>query len=237
MRAGHYAGLAERTRVNAHLLRRHAAMAELITLHGAESTAHAHVAPSSIDVGESVRTVAQWADAAEVVMNVGDVDHVHAVDAAAIPREEAVARPARQPADASEAAADAPAASAKPEERDISRRPQRTVSDVHRTGPPAPIAAINEPTSIVIRRPAPRLIGNPGPAIIRFKDPAPIAIRRPVRTRRRKPHVAVVRDVGPMSVGIKILAAGVVRIGVLPALRAFDDAVAIAIPLVPVIAE
>jgi hypothetical protein len=45
----------------------------------------------------------------EVIVDVGDVDHVHVVDAAAVPREEAITRTARQPAHISEAAAESEA--------------------------------------------------------------------------------------------------------------------------------
>src|ERR1700730_16949913 len=77
-------------------------------------------------------------------MNVGDVDHVHTVDAAAVPREEAIARAAGQPANAAEAAAESePKAnsqpsSAKAEEGDIRRCPDRVVSAVDRSRQPTP---------------------------------------------------------------------------------------------------
>src|ERR1700693_4590159 len=152
-------------------------------------------------------------------MNVVYVDHVHAVDAAAVPREEAIARAAGQPAHTAEAAAepeskaDSQSSSTETEEGDVRRRPQRLIPSIDRSRPPAPVPAINEPASVVIRRPAPRLIRNPGPAIVGLIHPAAIAIRRPTGAFRGKPHAAVVGDVRPLTVRIQILRARVVGIG------------------------
>jgi len=102
--ARHYAGLTERARVDSRLLHRHAALAELIAPHGTDSGAHTFVPARAIDVRESARAFPQRTDAAEVIMNVSDVDHVHVSYAAAVPREKTIARSAGQPAHASEAA-------------------------------------------------------------------------------------------------------------------------------------
>src|SRR5271169_3835249 len=87
------------------------------------------------------------------------------------------------------------ASTAKAEKGYVCRRPDRVVSAVDRSRPPAPVPAINEPAAIMIGRPAPRLIGNPGPAIVGLIHPAAIAIGRPTRAFRRKPHAAVVGDI------------------------------------------
>src|SRR4029077_4583118 len=116
-------------------------------------------------------------------MDVGDVDHIHAVDTAAVPREEAISRPARQPTVAPEAAAetktkvDTPSSPAKSEEGHICRGPDWIVTGVDRSRPPPPVAAINEPASIMVGSPAPGLIRNPGPSIIGLVHPAAVAIR------------------------------------------------------------
>jgi len=153
-----------------------------------------------------VRTFPQRADSTKVVMNVGDVDHVHAVDAAAVPREEAISRAARQPADVAEVAAEteveSPSSPAESEEGHISRRPDRIVSGIYWPGPPTPVPAINEPASVVIRRPSPGLVGNPGPAVVRLVHPTSIAIRGPIRAVVGKPYLSVIRDVPPTAIGV-----------------------------------
>src|ERR1700722_276955 len=174
-------------------------------------------------------------------MNVGDIDHVLSIDAAAVPREEAVARAARQPAHVAKAAseskphAQSPASSAESEKGHIRGRPDRIVSAVNRPRPPAPIPAIDEPASIVIWSPAPGLVGNPCPAIVRFIHPTAVAIRRPTRGFRGKPDTPIVGNVAPLTIGVQILRARVVGIGVLPASRAFYRVIAVAVPFVPIV--
>src|SRR5208283_3881827 len=80
------------------------------------------------------------------------------------PGVEVITRPNWEPADRSPAPAESNAEAAPvAEERDVSRRPQRTIVRVaiHRSRPPSPRAVILEPAAIVIGRPAPGLIGNP----------------------------------------------------------------------------
>src|SRR5207302_4831257 len=100
-----------------------------------------------------------------IVVDVRDVDivDVHDTKAPAVsapPRMEPVTRSEREPAEAAPSAeADVePKAAAPAPEGDIRRRPQRVVASPHRTRPPRPGCAIGEPASIVIRRPAPRLV-------------------------------------------------------------------------------
>src|SRR5580700_7698490 len=172
-------------------------------------------------------------------MNIVDVNDVHVIDSAAVPGEKAIARAARQPSDVAEAAAEtevySPSCSAKSEEGHISRRPDRIVSGIDRSRPPAPVPAINEPASIMIGCPAPGLVGNPGPAVVGFIHPSAVAIRRPIRSIAGKPDLSVVRDVSPMAVSIQVLRSRVIGIGVLPALRAFDHVIAVAVPFVPIV--
>src|SRR5207342_3646996 len=122
-------------------------------------------------------------------------------------------------------------------EGDVSRSPDRVISGVgsDRAGPPDPIATINEPPSVVIRRPAPGLIGNPRPAVVRLINPAAGAVRRPARSLRGNPHATVVGDFGPHTIAVEIFRADVVGIRFAPAFRIADGLIAGAIPIVPVI--
>src|SRR5580658_1777461 len=151
---------------------------------------------------------------------------------------EPVSRPERQPAEA------APATPAKSEtktrapspERDVCRRPERTIRAIYRPRPPRPGVAIRHPASVMIRRPAPGLVAYPGPAVIRLVSPVAIAIRSPAIGLVRNPHVAIVGNILPASVGVEVLAAGVVAVGVMPRLRVLNHVIAIAVPKIPVIA-
>src|ERR1700685_2505060 len=90
----------------------------------------------------------------------------------------------RDPAYASKSKPNADSkAPAESEEADICRRPKRTRQ--HRSGIPGPAARAPEPTAVMIRRPAPGIGADPGPAIVVFPNPAPILIRRPIRANAR----------------------------------------------------
>lgn len=177
------------------------------------------------------------------VANVRDVDHVDAAAATTPPGMEPITRADRQPANAAESAtesktdADAPATASPAEERDIRGRPNRVIRRVHsdRPRPPGPAAAINEPAAIVVRRPAPGLIRNPGPTVVGLIDPAAGAVWRPARVLRRHPDAAIVGDFGPNAVVIEIFRAGVVAVGVVPTSGVANGPVAIAIPSVPIV--
>src|SRR5258706_6985999 len=172
-------------------------------------------------------------------MNIVNVDDVYASPAPTVPGIEAITGAAGQPANISKAAAkansNAPSSTAKTEEGNVRRRPDRIVSAVNRSRPPAPTPSINEPATVVVRRPAPRFVGHPGPAVVGLKYPAAISVRCPVGATFGKPHAAVVRHIPPMSIIVKVVGAGVIRIGVAPTRRALDDVVAIVIPLVPIV--
>src|SRR6202034_2044489 len=87
--------------------------------------------------------------------------------------------------------------------------------------------------AIVIRRPAPRIGADPGPAIIVFPDPAAILIGRPIRADvGGLPNRAVVRIVHPPAVLIQILGAADGGAHVLVALRTQDKLIAVVIPAV-----
>jgi hypothetical protein len=88
----------------------------------------------------------------------------------------------------------------------------------------------------VIRRPTPRLIANPGPAVVRLPDPVAIAIRNPSHRLIRNPDIAIVRLVLPTSVGVQIFGSGVVAVGVLPRLRGVNHVITVAVPAVPIVA-
>src|SRR5260370_40946104 len=104
------------------------------------------------------------------IRDVRNVDDIYAAAAPAVPGIKAAPRTARQPANISKAAAkadsNAPSSAAKTEEGNVRRRPDRIVSAVHGSRPPAPISSITEPATVGIDRPAPRLLGNPGPTVV-----------------------------------------------------------------------
>src|SRR5208282_2133885 len=162
---------------------------------------------------------------------------------ASIPRVEVVTRTERQPTDGaakSEAKSDSeakPRAEAK--ERNIGRSPDRTIVriPVRRTRPPSPTSVHIHPAAVVIRSPAPIIVGNPGPSPIRFINPAPVAVRSPIRWHGRTPHLTVIRNLRPGAVPIKILRAHVIIVGLLAPFRVADHVVAIAVPLVKVVAR
>src|SRR5260370_17039052 len=92
------------------------------------------------------------------VGNIGDVNRVEAVAKGNPTGEEAIAGADGQPAESPpspkpHSKAEAPAPS---EERNVRRRPQRTIEAAapHRSGPPRPRVSIHHPASVVIRRPA-----------------------------------------------------------------------------------
>src|SRR4029077_20968940 len=153
----------------------------------------------------------------------GDVHHVHAIEAASVPRIKRIMRTHRKPSDGAKAEA---GAVSKADEEDKRRRPNRTIAYKHRARPPAPVVLIVEPAAIVIRRPAPGLVGNPSPAVIRFPHPPSRLIRGPGSLLIRRPDVAIARDIYPVAIGVKVVYAGVVTIGVSPAMRVANHVVA-----------
>src|SRR5215467_5461207 len=106
---------------------------------------------------------------------------------------------------------------------------------VHRSRPPAPGAAVIKPAAIVIRCPAPRLIRYPGPAVIWLPHPSSRLIWGPRGFLIRLPHIAIARNVNPMSVSIQIVRAGVIAIRMSPARGIADHIVTIFVPAIPII--
>src|SRR5262245_2382722 len=47
-------------------------------------------------------------------------------------------------------------------------------------GTPGPVTVVIDPAAVVIRRPTPRLISHPGPAVRRTPDPMAVTIWRPI---------------------------------------------------------
>src|ERR1051326_4678019 len=140
-------------------------------------------------------------------------------------------RPAPKPTSEANAKAAAPAP-----ERHVSWSPKWIVASPHRPRPPCPTGTIGEPTTVVIRSPAPRLIPNPCPAVIRLINPVAVPIRSPVIRLVRNPHVAVIWNVLPSAVRVQILRSGVATVGVTPGVRVANDVITIAIPAVPIVA-
>src|ERR1035441_6873018 len=185
------------------------------------------------------RAAMQRSKAAAVVSV--DVGSAEAPAIPAIPGMETVTRSKGKPADRAPAPAETEAeTTADPEERNISRRPDRLVErvPVGRPGPPSPPSVDIHPAAVVIRRPAPIIVRNPGPSPIRLVHPVAIAVRSPVRVRfRRPPHLTVIGNFRPGAVVVEIFGSYVVVVGVSPRCRMADNVVAIGVPLVPVIPQ
>src|SRR5262249_10367018 len=74
------------------------------------------------------------------------------------------------------------------------------VARLHRPRPPAPAARPMIPTPVMIRRPAPRIVADPRPAIPINPAPPPVAVGSPVCRNIRRPHIPVRRVVYPLAV-------------------------------------
>src|SRR5271157_965637 len=99
-------------------------------------------------------------------------------------------------------------------------------------GPPAPAASEREPKPGVVGRPAPRLVGNPGPSPVRLITPITGTVGHPTGIHLGCPAPTLVRHLTPLAVGIEIARPYIVRIRVLRGLRTLDLPVAVAAPLV-----
>src|SRR2546428_6366937 len=126
-------------------------------------------------------------------------------------------------------------APAESEKGDIRRSPDRVVVRRYVSRPPVPLVFPIYPAAIVVRRPAPRLVRDPSPAIVGIPGPAAVAVRSPIPTFVRLPHVAVIRDLGPAAVAVEVLCARVIAVSVLPACGAENLAVAVLVPPVPIV--
>src|SRR5258708_23911148 len=74
---------------------------------------------------------------------------------------------------------------------------------------PAPARGIEEPSSVMIGSPAPRLIARPGPAKPRIHDPLPIREWRPAKSHaKRSPTVSICPTRGKGAIGVKVGKAG-----------------------------
>src|SRR4051794_37886784 len=101
---------------------------------------------------------------------------------------------------------------------------------------PAPAARTPEPASVVIRRPAPRIVADPRPAVPVFPHPAAVAVRRPIRDRdARPPNAAVRSNVGPRAIRVKILSAVNALRDILIARRLGHRLVAADVPAIPLV--
>ena len=186
------------------------------------------------------RTGAQRSKAAAVVIAESDAAEAPSAPAAP-PGMKEVTRSKRQPADRAPATAPTEAksdASAPSVERNISRRPDRTVKrvSVSRTRPPSPTAVNIHPAAVVIRSPAPVIIRNPGPSPIGFIHPAAIPIRSPASGLIWPPHLTVIRNFRPGAAPVEIFGSDVVVVRVPSRFRIADHVVAIGVPLIKVVA-
>src|SRR4051794_15791948 len=73
---------------------------------------------------------------------------------------------------------------------------------------PAPTVVVTDPATVMIRRPAPWLVADPGPSVRRTPDPMSVAIRRPVvivvdggHARTPDPAVVFIR-IDPIAVSV-----------------------------------
>lgn len=231
------------------------AVTEFITANRGDPASYAGIVFNATDIRESIPAAEERinapaeiavadAPAAEVVaipeaevVTIRKADEIDLRHTEAPPRSEKVTGAAGQPADIAESESDATTPA---EERDVCGRPFGIVASpaaIHANwpGPPCPVVPIHEPAAIVIRRPAPWLIGLPSPAVIRLPDPLAIAIRSPAGILRGHPHLAVIGNILPLAVGIEVLRAGVVVVCMLPALRVENHVIAALIPFVEVI--
>src|SRR5258706_14326342 len=77
---------------------------------------------------------------------------------------------------------------------------------MHRTGSPAPAIRLIDPGSIVVGRPAPGFIGDPGPAERVHPGPMTVMIRTPVGpSYMRPPDPAVPPIVAPVTIYVRIV--------------------------------
>src|SRR5208282_2311861 len=92
-------------------------------------------------------------------------DPTEAAAVAAPPRMKPVTRSERQPAEAAPTETDSKPKTSESKERNISWQPEWTIEarTPNRSRPPSPSAAVPHPTTVVIRRPAPRLVADPSP--------------------------------------------------------------------------
>src|ERR1039458_9958532 len=148
-----------------------------------------------------------------------------------------VTRTERKPADAAPAAETESKSTAESKERNISRRPNRTIERVSigRTRPPSPTSADLHPAPVVIRSPAPVIVRDPGPSPIRLINPTPIAIRSPASRLVWPPHWTIIRNFRPRAMAVQIFGSDVIVVRVPPRFRVADHVVAIGVPLVPII--
>src|SRR5262249_27405754 len=164
------------------------------------------------------------------VRDIGHVHHVHAIEAASVPRIERIMRSYREPSDVAE-----------PETRVVSKaykedecwRPHRAIVHIDRSRPPTPVPCVDEPTSIVIGGPSPRLIRHPGPSVVGLPYPASCLVRGPRGLLIRLPNRSVPWHVNPVAVSIQITRAGVIAIGPAPAFSLLELVVAVFVPAVP----
>src|SRR5450755_3472414 len=191
------------------------------------------------DIREPVSTM-QRCKPAEAI-KAATADYAEPAPIATPPGVEKVARSNWEPAKAAptaKAASEAKAATPT-EERYIRRRPERTIKSaaINRTRPPGPRAAVGEPATVVIRRPPPRLVANPRPTVVGLVGPVAITIRNPAIGFVRNPDIAVVRNILPTTVGIQILRAGVITVGMTIGVGVLDRVIAVAVPAIPVVAR
>src|SRR5206468_754259 len=118
------------------------------------------------------------------------------------PRNHRLAPAERDPAD--ERRADRHAHAGRTEERDEGGRVHGTHDD--RARRPGPVAVDEDPTTMVVWRPAPRRLIDPGPAIAWIGDPASRAVGRPAtRSVAWHPHRAIRRNDAPVAVVVEVV--------------------------------
>src|SRR5262249_41595490 len=145
----------------------HHAVSKVCTRDRGDAIAHVRVGKSHPCVGEERMPPANSqrpykTSAEEAAMENVKADKGKAVETESKPRTEGIKRPHRQPANRTEAHSESKSA-APSKKAHVSRSPDRPIPRIHRSRPPYPAGIPIEPAAVVIRRPAPGLVGNPGP--------------------------------------------------------------------------
>src|SRR3954468_5500704 len=100
----------------------------------------------------------QWSNIAATSMEVIDDSNIRDVDVIetpAVPGIKAIMRPHGKPSDGAKAEA---GMVSKAHKEAKCRRPKRTIADIKRSRPPAPVVSVIKPPSVMVGSPSPRLV-------------------------------------------------------------------------------
>jgi hypothetical protein len=145
-----------------------------------------------------------------------DVGHIDIVSTpVSPPRHEGISRRERKPADIAAAARGeglGPTGAAPDKRHERGRISDRDRWSLRH---PVPARCINRPSPVVVRRPSPGLVADPGPAPGVLPDPAPCPVWLPPGVDSgRCPALSVARNIAPAAVLVEIIEAVHVEIGI-----------------------